>query len=945
VRLLVRFAERPHPNLFIIVTLRSDYLGQCANFEGLAESINRTQFLTPVLTQDELSQAIARPAEDYNGEVEPQLVDQIIRDMRTGTAYHPDSLPLMQHALLWMWTKAWKAAGKTEPPRPPFDAQDHSTRLTLQVYRENGGIEGILDRHAEDVLSEAVGESQERRKIAETVFRRLSERDTEGRYRRSPTSTETLCGIAGCTLDELQHVIRPFEHPDVWFLEQRPSEGSDEVLVDVSHESLIRQWNRAKAWADAEADKVRKFRNIAHAALTWEARGRSHDFLKRRGELEVIKMWWKEDSPNENWSRRYLLGPEGGKLSDTFRTVQDYLRVSSDADLAEREAAERAQIERASERSRRQRNRYLGIAVLMLVVSVLVGGLLIWQTREYDAYRVKVAALLADEDLKNFGPARALLTVMQGIGQHLPHLPEIKRAGYRTLAQLRDLRILEDHGAAVRNVEFAPRKPILMTASQNGDLRFWDLKSGELIADHHFKVRFLTARWSPDGEQLYVWGFGINSQFLVPCSREKLRPYFAACAGATEDKVRSFGQEAGTGSFSPDGRWIVTSSFRTTTKLWDVAAIDKPKRELGQARAFLTGAAFSHDSQRLALASQSGEIQIFRVADILEQENAQPETQLELRTPASRAEGSQGSEQQQQALAYSLVFHPSDSNVLLATYRDGSVRLWNVAAKRVEKELRVSERSRAYQGAFNHDGTWAATAHEDRAVRLWPLRADEPLPQLLRGHSGPIIAVDFSADGKMLVSGSNDRTVRFWSQQPALGRTPVSVPDGFGKSASGKVPVRAETGPDRLIVTYNNTSYEVTAPPKFGEPADAAVAPSGQDAVIAPKRGRPYLFNLASKEYIVALPGRPEDWRQIGFVRDPKPAPGESAERIVGITQSGEAYSWPYFSDLGALKEFAAARLPFVGKERLKVQVEVACRIRAKPESECPSTHDAPESE
>ena len=118
VRLLVRFAERPHPNLFIIVTLRSDYLGQCANFEGLAESINRTQFLTPVLTQDELCQAITRPAEDYNGEVEPELVDQIIRDMRTGTAYHSDNLPLMQHALLWMWAKAWRAQGATEPPRP-----------------------------------------------------------------------------------------------------------------------------------------------------------------------------------------------------------------------------------------------------------------------------------------------------------------------------------------------------------------------------------------------------------------------------------------------------------------------------------------------------------------------------------------------------------------------------------------------------------------------------------------------------------------------------------------------------------------------------------------------------------------------------------------------------------------------------------------------------------
>ena len=137
---------------FIIVTLRSDYLGQCANFEGLAEGINRTQFLTPVLTQAELSQAIARPAEDYNGEVEPELVEQIIRDMRTGTAYHSDSLPLMQHALLWMWSKAWQGTGAAAPPRPPFEGNDPPTRLTLQAYQDNGGIEGILDRHAEDVL-------------------------------------------------------------------------------------------------------------------------------------------------------------------------------------------------------------------------------------------------------------------------------------------------------------------------------------------------------------------------------------------------------------------------------------------------------------------------------------------------------------------------------------------------------------------------------------------------------------------------------------------------------------------------------------------------------------------------------------------------------------------------------------------------------------------------
>jgi WD40 repeat protein len=426
------------------------------------------------------------------------------------------------------------------------------------------------------------------------------------------------------------------------------------------------------------------------------------------------------------------------------------------------------------------------------------------QTTEYDAYRVKVAALLADEDLKNFGPARALLTVMQGIGDRLPPLPEIKRAGYRTLAQLRDQRIMPDHKAPVRYVEFAPRKPILMTVSQNGILRFWRVDTGELIDDYKISARFLTARWRTDGEQLYVWGRGTDSQFLVPCSREKLRPYFSECSATTEDIIRSFNQEAGVGTFSPDGRWIVTSSFFTTTKLWDVAAIDKPKRDLGKTWSFLTGGAFSHDSQRLALASISGEIQIFRVRDNLEQETPRPETELGQHTLGGPAEGSQATEQP--ALVYSLAFHPSNPNLLLATYRDGVVRLWNIAEKREEKQLRLTERSRAYQGVFNHDGTWAATAHEDRVVRLWPLRAAEPVAQVLRGHGGPVMAVDFSPDGKMLASGSNDRTARLWSQRPALGRTPTSARGSFSESTSGKVPVRAEPGTDRLIVTYNNLS-------------------------------------------------------------------------------------------------------------------------------------------
>ncbi len=387
----------------------------------------------------------------------------------------------------------------------------------MQAYRDNGGIAGILDRHAEDVLREAVGELKERRKIAESLFRRLSERDAEGRYRRSPTSAEKLCSIVGCKPDELQQVIRPFEHPDVCFLEQRPSKSANEVLVDVSHESLIRQWSTAKGWADAEAEKVRKFRELAYSAVSWERRKRSPDFLKRRGELEVINAWWSEEAPNENWTRRYTLTPEGGNLTEAFQDVKEYLRVSSETDRAEQAAAERERVKQVSERSRRQRNRVFVAAVVLLLFGAIAAGAFVWQTKQYDAYRVRVASLLAEEALRIFGPARALLAAMEGIDDVLPELPQMQRVGYRALAQLRERRILEDPAASpVQGVQFAPHQPVLITTTQNGWLRFWKLETGELIDSYLVGGRFLTARWSPDGTQLFVSARDVDAIFSDP---------------------------------------------------------------------------------------------------------------------------------------------------------------------------------------------------------------------------------------------------------------------------------------------------------------------------------------------------------------------------------------------------------------------------------------------
>jgi WD40 repeat protein len=956
VRLLVRFAQRPHPNLFLIVTMRSDYLGQCANFEGLAECINRSQFLTPVLTEEEVSQAIARPAEDYNGEVEPPLVEKIIRDMRTGFAYHPDSLPLMQHALLWLWSNSWRRSGSSEPPRPPFGHTSPRTKLTLAMYQENGGIEGILDRHAEDVLNEAVGKSQEHRKIAQELFRRLSERDSEGRYRRSPTSADNLCRIAGCTLDELRQIIKPFEQPDVCFLEQRRSVNTGETLVDVSHESLIRQWHTAKDWADTEADKLRRVRDLVNAARSWEEKNHSPDFLKRRGELEVIQSRWNKESPNAHWARRY-------ELADEVPRVEQYLRASSETDQEERTRVEREREEKAAEKSLRQRNRNMGIAAFLLFISIVVSVFSYMQKQTDREHRAEFFALMADEARKIYGPARGLLVALQGISEALPELPAMQRASYRALAQLREHRILKDEekpAGPIQSVQFAPKsEPLLVTTSQDGWLRFWNADTGDVVDRYYAGGRFLTARWNPTGSELFVSARGEKSFFLAPCSKSRLREFFSACGSAASDDVkRTFNDDFGSGVFSPDGRLIVTGSSNTSTRLWEVAKIGEPRKDFKVIGSFSVAAAFSHDSKRLALGTSNG-IRIYDVAQIL----AFPEANYVLASPEANYETLGGVPTSADGttqlgglrVVTSVAFHPTDPNKLLATYQDGIVQLWDIA-KSESIPLRA-DGGWVLQGVFNHTGSWVATAHEDRAVRLWPLAAldsqRQVRPQPLRGHEAMIFAVAYNSDGTKIASGSSDGTARIWLQQTALAPTEVTSSEPISPTGEARISV----GDGRFVLNYNNTQVALTAPPDPDQaaaagspqakkpvivPTLAAISPSRKDAVVVPAHGRPYLFNLKSGEYIVMLPGRPTGWRKIGFLRNPAPTADGTPDQIVGITEDGKQFRWPYFGNLAALQRFAANRIPYVGRDkRLEISKDVLCRIKGSRDSECASADES----
>ena len=86
--------------MYVVITMRSDFLGDCALFTGLPEAINDSQFLTPRLTRDQYRSAIVEPALVAGGQLDDALVNQLLNDLRG----EPDQLPVLQHALMRMWT-------------------------------------------------------------------------------------------------------------------------------------------------------------------------------------------------------------------------------------------------------------------------------------------------------------------------------------------------------------------------------------------------------------------------------------------------------------------------------------------------------------------------------------------------------------------------------------------------------------------------------------------------------------------------------------------------------------------------------------------------------------------------------------------------------------------------------------------------------------------------
>lgn len=314
VKLLLEATRQSELPVYVLITMRSDFLGDCSQFRDLPEAINDGQYLIPRMTRDQRREAITGPAAVGGAQIAPRLVNRLLNDVGD----NPDQLPLLQHALMRMWQQWEKDA-------------DESAPLDLSHYETIGGLNEAISQHADEAYEEL--KTDRSRRIAELLFKLLTERGSDNREIRRPTRMAEVCAVAEAEEREVLSVIEAFRREGRSFLMPPPNATlRPNTFIDISHESLIRGWRRLQRWVDDEALSARIYRRLAETAALHRA---GEAGLWRDPDLAIALAWREKNHPNAAWGERY--SPD---FDDTMKFL-DESRRARDAERLERERMRR----------------------------------------------------------------------------------------------------------------------------------------------------------------------------------------------------------------------------------------------------------------------------------------------------------------------------------------------------------------------------------------------------------------------------------------------------------------------------------------------------------------------------------------------------------------------------------------------------------------------------
>lgn len=779
--------------IYVVITMRTEFLDDCARYsQDLLTAINEGFFQIPYLNPKQIAETIEYPARICNGEVEPDLIERLVADVQAmGDESYPDQLPLLQQTLVNLWMQV---------------ANTKEKKLTLQHYNQQNLAEALTNP-ADEIYNNV---PDEKKKLIEILFRRISGKDSTDNYSRHPVVLRDIAALANVLSEAVSTVAEEYQTQtpkcNFLFAQNKSEQGflQADSRVDIRHESIIRQWKRLKDWTDEEASAAKRYRQWEEAAIEWK---KGNGELRHGRYLEIteiliedLRRLYPSHAQLKLWANRYgkhfdlawdFLEKSQAAEEETKRRKE--LEIQRQIELKDKEERlqlaldkERVALEKEELAAKEQQvaldrlkiaRRLRDVAIYSTFIVALFAGWGFWE---------RDRALEAEKTAIEAEQARAE-SLFNSYVQHSSLLVR-----HHQYTQARD--ILKQSYSLDEKIQPAPRHARnLLDGFINISLaRPQQTYSGA-------KTPLLRMATSPDKKQLAAVGEHATIVLFDAVSGTFLKKF-----NTEQSKTLQAVQ------YHPNNLWLITAGEDGKITIWSLETAQPVKQwDTGKP---ISALALNNKGDLIASVGNNNKITLW---------NTEGQVQNTL-------------DSGQTGRISSLTFSHDDT-MLASTAYDNTTHLWQMPTG--ERIQQFSAHTDHVQKAiFSPDNQLLATASDDKTIKLWKIESGKAI-KTLNGHQDKVFSLKFIQNGRYLVSGSADSTLRIWDVDSGVTVKVLEGHTGFVNDIDYDGTYIYSASNDSSIKKWNSKlAYQYRV--NVDKPATAtAIAPEGDKIAVGFENG------------------------------------------------------------------------------------------------------------
>jgi hypothetical protein len=817
IKLLVEAVNQSEIPIYVVITMRSDFMGECSNFIELSKKINESNYLIPQMSREDYRKAITGPIAVAGANIDEQLVNELLNSVQDES----DTLSVIQHAMM----RTYDHWSNYSDPNAPISYID---------YEAAGKVDNALSLHANEAFNEL---SDTGKRICRSMFTTLTERGDDNRGIRHPAKVSTIAEIAQASVKDTMEVIEKFRSKGRAFLTpSTDTELTPDTVIDISHESIMRIWDKLRIWVQEETESVQMYLRLAEAAELYQL-GKTG--LWRPPDLLLALNWKKKYKPNLAWARRY---------NPAFERTMVFLEASEKRYNAEERNKVKVQ-KRVLRRTRR-------LAVSAVFIALIFFSMMFYanvQKREAEKQRLMAEenrrqaatnAQLAEQRAEEAEMYRELAEQAAVSEEDKRKLAEIEReqAELQRLIAMQEATEAEQQSEILMqdNTEIREEKETIeRTLQQTEEEKTMAQREKEealqqrmLTIARTMAVKSSQISQNQDLKGLLAYqAYQFNNQYngmehnqdiymgmynALKSSNYKLYQGFQGHTGAVRSlafhpRTNNFYSAGGDGkvlkwslngnnmrpttlvnnnsinrvlAISPTGNWLACGTGNSDIQLFNLNSESSNPRILKGHTGWVWSLSFTPGGNKLVSTSSDKTILVWDLNSFTSTKIVDNDQRIRVIAVSPNGEKIAGGADDGKIITWNMdgsnrqiFFNGSGNTVYALTYnsngrylaagdKTGRLRIFNASSGGLVYNL-SGHRARILDVNFSPDNQFMASSSMDGTVRIWDMDNLNQSPVVLTGHESWVLAVAFSPDSKHLITSSQKGDlILAWPTEP-----------------------------------------------------------------------------------------------------------------------------------------------------------------------------------